>query len=139
MIFTDSWAIQWANKLSSNEGYRVAASKWEGDIVLIMTKDPKLGVIEDLQVYLDLWHGECLSGRVAIEKDKIKSKYVIAAPAGEWKKILEGSLDPILALMRGKLILKKGSLSSMLPYVSAAKELVVSAKELDTDFPKEWK
>ena len=70
------------------------------------------------------------------EKD---AKYVIVAPSREWKNIFEGSLDPIMALMRGKLILKKGSLSSLLPYVSAAKELVMSAIELDTDLPEEWK
>ncbi len=138
MIVTDSWARQWAKKLSNNEAYRIAASNWEGDIVLIMTKDSKLGIIEDLKVYLDLWHGKCLCGRVAIEKDEKDSKYVIVAPSREWKNIFEGSLDPIMALMRGKLILKKGSLSSLLPYVSAAKELVMSAIELDTDLPEEW-
>jgi hypothetical protein len=40
--------------------------------------------------------------------------------------------------MRGRLTLKKGSLASLLPYTSAAKELVVSAREVETIFPEEW-
>ena len=43
-----------------------------------------------------------------------------------------------MALMRGKLKLEKGNLGSLLPHTSAAKELVVAAREIETDFPEGW-
>ena len=138
ILFSDSWVKGWGEKLSTSDVYRATASKWEGDIVLVMEPDDGLGVTERQTVYLDLWHGDCRDTRVATEEDEREAAYVISASAHSWREILEGSLDPIMALMRGRLTLKKGSLASLLPYTSAAKELVVSAREVETIFPEEW-
>lgn len=138
-LFTDDWARAWAEKLSASDVYRTAASKWEGDIVLVMEPDDGLGIAERQTVYLDLWHGDCREARVATVEDEQGAAYVISASAVSWKEILEGSLDPIMALMRGRLTLKKGRLASLLPYTSAAKELVASAREVETTFPEGWR
>jgi len=138
ILFSDLWVKGWGAKLSASDIYRIAASKWEGDIVLVMDPDIGLGVTKRQTVYLDLWHGDCRDTRVATEEDEREATYVISASAHSWRGILEGSLDPIMALMRGRLTLKKGSLASLLPYTSAAKELVVAAREVETIFPEEW-
>lgn len=137
-LFTDRWVRAWAEKLSASEAYRTAAQKWEGDVVLIIKPDDELGVTAKQSVYLDLWHGECRKARVGTEEDESEAAYVISASAARWKQILEGALDPILALMRGRLTVKKGSLASLLPYASAAKELVMAAREVETTFPEGW-
>ena len=138
MIFTDAWVKCWADKLSASDAYRTAASTWEGDIVVVMEPDDSMGVADWQSVYLDLWHGDCREARVATQQDEQEAAYVISASAVSWKEILEGSLDPIMALMRGRLSLKKGNLASLLPYTSAAKELVVAAREVETVFPEGW-
>ena len=138
MIFSDSWVKCWAEKLSASDAYRSVASKWEGDIVLTMEPDDRLGVTVRQSVYLDLWHGDCREARVAKEADEKEAVYVISASAVSWKEILEGLQDPIMALMRGQLTLKKGSLANLLPYTSAAKELVSVAREVETTFPEGW-
>ena len=137
LIFSDVWARSWGERLATSDAYRTAADKWEGDIVMVLEPDAKMG-IEKQSVYLDLMHGDCREARAATERDLDEAVYVISARAENWKKILEGSLDPIMALMRGKLKLEKGNLGSLLPHTSAAKELVVAAREIETDFPEGW-
>jgi len=123
---------------NSGEDYCNAAARWEGTIVIVMRVDPALGIPEKMAVYVDLWHGECREARVASEGDMEAIPYIISAPPKNWRRILKGNLDPILALTGGKSQLKKGSLISMLSYVKAAKELPVSETRVETEFPEEW-
>ena len=56
---------------------------------------------------------------------------------GNWEQILEGKIAPLSAIMRGKLKLAKGSMTTLLlKYVTAAKEIVVSAQQLDSEIPQ---
>lgn len=136
--FSDGWVATWADVLNSSEDYRNAAARWEGEIVIVMRVDPAMGITEKMAVYVDLWHGECREARVASDDDLEAVPYIISASPENWRRILKGNLDPILALMGGKLLLKKSSLISMLPYVKAAKELVVAAARVETEFHEEW-
>ena len=137
-VFSDAWATAWKKQINASETYRVAAARWEGAIVLEMRADPDLGISEKIAIYSDLWHGVCREARIATSEDLEKAPYVISAFPKNWKRILDSDLDPILALMSGKLQLKKGSMVSLLPYVKAAKELVAAAARVDTKFPEEW-
>ena len=96
---------------------------------------PQAGAAER-SVYLDLYHGECREARAATPADAASVPYVIAADPKTWKKVLARDLEPIFGLMRGKLKLAKGGLVAMLPYVSAAKEMALSAACVDTRYPQ---
>jgi putative sterol carrier protein len=137
-IFTHEWAELWAGKINSNESYRKAAATWEGPLALVMTRDPEMGITADRAVVADLWHGECRSAasRSADEMDDVP--FVIRATPETWGGVLSGRTDPIVGLMGGKLKLVKGGLFALLPYAKAAKELVVSAGQVDTSFPEGW-
>lgn len=137
-VFSDDWATAWADALNSSEDYRNAAAKWEGAIVIVMGADSAMGIPEKMAVYVDLWHGECREARVASEEDFEVAPYIISATPENWRSILKGNLDPIHALVGGKLQLEKGNMISMLPYVKAAKELVIIAARVETEFPEEW-
>ncbi|HET9225671.1 MAG TPA: hypothetical protein VFR31_03330 [Thermoanaerobaculia bacterium] len=50
--------------------------------------------------------------------------------------MLDGELEPISGIMRGKLKLARGSLATLLPYVPAPKQLVVSATRVETVVPE---
>ncbi|MCH8010548.1 MAG: hypothetical protein IIA61_01135 [Candidatus Marinimicrobia bacterium] len=54
-----------------------------------------------MAVNVDLWHGECREARVASEGDLEAVQYIISASPKNWRRILKGNLDPILALMGG--------------------------------------
>jgi putative sterol carrier protein len=134
-MFTHDWAVACGDQINANEEYRKAAKNWKWPLVLTMKADAKLGVPER-SVYLDLFQGDCREARVAQPADLEAVPYVISADPPTWKRVLEHDLEPIPGLMRGKLKLVKGSLVSLLPYVTAAKEMVNSAANVDTRFPQ---
>jgi putative sterol carrier protein len=91
---------------------------------------------EERAVYLDLFQGDCREARTATAADLAAVPYVIAADPSTWKRVLERELEPLTGLMRGKLRLAKGSVASLIPYLSAAKEMVLSATRIETLFPE---
>ena len=133
-VFTHEWAVACGEQINANQDYRAAAKNWEWPLVLTMTPDPKLGLSER-SVYLDLYHGDCREARAATPADASSVPYVIAADPKTWKKVLDRDLEPIFGLMRGKLKLAKGGLVGLLPYVTAAKEMVLSAACVETRYP----
>ena len=133
--FTAEWAQAWAHQLNTNPAYASAASAWEGDVVLVMAPDSKFPSLGERAVFLDLWHGACRAARIAATADLANAKYVIRADAGVWEGVLRGAGAPMMAFLTGKLKLTKGELSSLLPFASAAKELLSSATLVDTRFP----
>jgi len=137
-IFSDKWAKAWGKKINDNAAYRKAAANWEGAMVLVMSPDADFTIPEERAVIADLWHGDCRGAHAADADDMAAAPYVIRANPATWKEVLAGRIDPIFGLLRGKLKLSKGSIFSLVPYAVAAKELVNSAKNVDTAFPKGW-
>lgn len=137
-IFTDDWARLWSDAINANANYKQAATKWEGAIAMVMSPDGDMGIPEERVVIADLWHGDCRGAHAADEEDLAGAPYVIRANPATWKEVLAGRVDPIFGLLRGKLKLAKGSVFSLVPYAVAAKELVASARNVDTTFPKGW-
>lgn len=133
-IFTAEWAQAYQEALNANEDYADAGSDWEGSMAFMARADPGQGLEEDRAVTLDLWHGECREVDV-VEGDKAQdaADYVIAGSLSTWYDVLDGKLQPLKALMFGKLKLKKGKLKDLLPYTRAAKEMVESAQEVPTE------
>ncbi len=137
-IFTQEWAEHWAEKINSNESYRKAAATWEGALALVMASDPEMGIPTDRAVVADLWHGDCRSAAARFANAMDDVPFVIQATPETWGNVLSGRTDPIVGLMGGKLKLVKGGLFSLLPYAKAAKELVISAGQVETSFPEGW-
>jgi len=137
-IFTEEWSQSWCARINENDSYRKAAEKWEGAIVLLMDRDSSFGIEEQRAVIADLWHGECRSGHAAGESDLSEAPFVIAGSPAVWKKVLAGEADPIVSLVGGKLKLARGGLFKLLPFAKAAKEMVASARAVDTTFPAGW-
>ncbi len=137
-IFTEEWAQEWHTEINDNANYKKAAAKWEGAIGMVMTEDEDMGIPEERVVVADLWHGDSRGAKAITSADLDDVPFVIKANPQAWKKVLAGRLDPIVGLMGGKLKLAKGGLFALLPYAKAAKELVASAIEVDTEFPDGW-
>lgn len=134
-MFTHDWALAWGEELRANAEYRQAARNWKWPMVLTMQAAPDLGLPER-SVFLDLLEGDCREARAATAEDLANASYVLSGDPRTWKRVLDGEIDPIGGVMRGKLKLAKGSLTSLLPYVNASRELVVSATRIGTLIPE---
>jgi putative sterol carrier protein len=66
------------------------------------------------------------------------ASYVVAAAPAVWREVLEGRIEPLFAVMSGKLKLVRGSIARLLPYVTAARELLAAARRVPTEFPGAW-
>lgn len=137
-LFKSDWADAYCAALDTDERYRERAAGWEGSVGLLIQADPELGPADDRAVLLDLHRGRC-RGAIADPGDALdEAAFVLTGPATAWRRILAGELDPILALMSGKLKLSRGSLPKLLPYAAAAKRMVVVARGVETTLPAQW-
>ena len=127
--FSEAWAAAWGRALNASEGYRRAAARWEGSVVLRQADDGR-------GVFLDLWHGDCRAARLASTADGEAAVYVLEATRADWRELMTGRLAPILALMTGKLRLAKGDLMALVPYAAAAGALIGIAGTIETSFPE---
>lgn len=133
-MFTHDWAVAWGEEIRANREYREAARDWKWPMVFTMRAMPDLGLPER-SVYLDLFEGDCREARTATSGDLESVPYVMSGDPTTWKRVVDQDLEPIGGLISGKLKLEKGSITSLLPYVKAARELVLSAARVDTRFP----
>ena len=60
--------------------------------------------------------------------------FVFEADEDVWKSLLRNQVNPIMALMTGRLELIRGDLGRLLPYADAAKELLHLVTQIDTEF-----
>ncbi len=136
-IFTDEWAKEWCNKINNNQNYKESAGNWEWPLILKISGKAGTAIEEDRLVYVDLKNGECRTGRAATADDVEDTPYIVAADADTWKKIFSGDIDIMTGIMWGKIKLEKGNLGDIAQHVSAAKQLVVSATKVETEFPED--
>jgi putative sterol carrier protein len=124
-LFSDAWAKACRDELNASAAYREAGATWEGAVVFIR---------EDGEahrgVYVDLWHGECREAREIEGGDLDRAPYVIRGDEAAWSGVLGGSLDPLMALVTGKLKLVKGSLGTLAFQIKSARELVAAASRV---------
>ncbi|HEY8105251.1 MAG TPA: hypothetical protein VIE46_04035 [Gemmatimonadales bacterium] len=134
-IFTAPWAAAWRRELNASSTYREKAAHWEGAVALRMSADPALGIAEPRAVWLDLHHGACRDARPATPADLDTAAYLFEGEPAAWREVLNGRLSPVAALLGGRLRLRKGSVMSLLPYIAAAQELMVTASLVHRQFP----
>jgi putative sterol carrier protein len=132
----EEWFRALAEEINGSAAYRAAASDWEGDIAFVIEADPERGLPADVWGYLDLWHGTCRSGSVTTPDGGSGAEFVISATYRRWKDVVRGDLDPVRAMMQGKLRVR-GDLPKILRYVQAAHELVAICGSVPTRFPDE--
>jgi putative sterol carrier protein len=134
-VFTEEWAQACCERINHHDGYRAAGADWEDSVVLVMAADPDRGVPNDRAFHLDLFRGACRGARAATDEDLDRTPYVLSAPPAAWEQILAGALDPVSALMTGKLRLTRGGLFALAKHAGAAKELVSAAGSVEAVFP----
>jgi putative sterol carrier protein len=134
-VFTAAWCEACCARLNERESYRAAAAGWHGATVLSMAADPERGVATERSVWLDLEDGACRGARVAGASDVEGAAYVLRADPVTWERLLSGELEPVSAVMTGKLNLTRGNLFTLAKHAAAAREMVAAAGEVGGVFP----
>lgn len=130
---SEEWAKAAMEEVNKSQAYREAAKDWEGDFYFVIEPEGKFR--KRIILYFDLWHGTCRSvSLIADEKEKTP-EFRISAPLSNWRKVLEGKVDPVRALITRSLKLE-GSLLKIMKHTKAAVEFVNSCARVETEFPE---
>jgi putative sterol carrier protein len=130
---SDGWVQAFHEAINSSKAYEEAAKTWEGDFYFIV--EPSGSMKEPIYMYVDLWHGKSRKAFIAKGISEMNPEFVISAPAGTWRKIIEKKLDPIQGLITRQLKLK-GNMGKIMRAVRAAQELVNCTTKVPTEFPE---
>jgi putative sterol carrier protein len=142
---TQEWADLYMDAINSNEDYAKAADWWEGDFIFQV--DPHGGLDKQIRMWIGLNHGKCTGCKILKEDEEFKFlekgeessgqpfevEYIYAARIDVWEQMQKKELDPIRALLSGQAKVT-GDMAKVLRATEAAKELVVSATTIETEF-----
>jgi len=102
---------------------------------MIVRADPDRGLEQDAGIVLDVHEGECRDARfVEGESDPADAEFVIVGTYARWRDVIEGRLDPIKAMMEGKLKLARGHLPTIIRFVEPSRRIVCNASRVPTLF-----
>ncbi|MGA2110520.1 MAG: SCP2 sterol-binding domain-containing protein [Anaerolineales bacterium] len=128
---SEAWLKALMDQLNQSQKYRETGKDWEGDMCVVLDPD---GTLKDpVGMYLDLWHGACRSARVLAAGETPKAAFVLRAPYSRFVDVLQGKLDPITAMMSGRLSVK-GNMAVMMRNIPTVLQFVKECRALDTDF-----
>lgn len=129
---SDAWIKKMMEDLNQSDTYQAAAKNWEGDFLFVV--EPGGSLAQTTLLYMDLWHGKCRDAYLVSDPESVQPAYRLVGTIDNWKKVMTRQLDPMQAMMTGKLKLH-GSMGVVMRNVRAAKELVESCTRIDTSFP----
>ncbi|HEX5660972.1 MAG TPA: SCP2 sterol-binding domain-containing protein [Polyangiales bacterium] len=130
-----TWAEAYRDAINANPLYKQTAAGWDqGAIALVCKADPALGIDAPQAIVLDLERGQCKAVAYDDQAALAKAPFVIEASYLQWKAVMTGATDPIKAMLQGQLRLTRGHLPTIIKDVEGSKQLVLSAKTIDTQF-----
>jgi len=128
---SDEWIKELSRQLDDSESYGRSAKDWEGNFVFIV--EPDEAYDDTAYLFLGLYHGKSPDAAMVASKDEREVEFVLRAPFSNWRKVIEGQLDPIHGMMTKKLRLA-GNMIKIMRYPKAAKEIVSCCALV----PTEW-
>lgn len=123
-----AWVKAFAEKLNTSASYAEIAKNWEGDILFQV--DMPTGA--PLLLYLDLWHGQCRDAYEAKDANQ-KAAFRLTAPLANFVKVIKGELDPMQAMMTGKLKVQ-GSMVVLMKHIPTVLEFVKVARTVEAEY-----
>jgi len=133
IMATPEWTATFEKLIQNDEKYKEVAKTWEGSVVISILPKPEAGLEKALNMYMDLWHGQCNYVKLVPPEVAENADYVLSGELERWEAVMKKELDVVKAMMQGKIKLK-GSLPMIVRYVKASLRLVELAAEIDTVF-----
>ncbi len=129
------WAEAFCQALNESHEYRTSASRWEGDIIfLAVGVPPEVGQGDKAAMKFLLKHGQChgvevYTGDTVAQAD---APYILEADYKTWLDVIAGKIQPIPAMVLGKIKVKKGSFATLAQYAPAALAMIKAAQKVGT-------
>ena len=137
LYFSPEWAALWEKAIREDEQYRKSATDWEGSVVLHVEKDPAYGLVIDLYLFMDLWHGDCRSLRFVPTEVGEAGDFIISGSLDRWTQVGKKELDTTKGMMQGKLKLK-GDLPTIVRAIRPTMRLTDLSVEVGGVFPTDF-
>jgi putative sterol carrier protein len=135
---SEAWCAAYKDAINANAGYKQAGKDWtHGVVAMVVKADSALKIDQDTAMWLDVHQGTCRACRLVGGDESQKADFILVADYAKWKSVIRGELDPTKGMMQGKLKLTKGHMPTMVKFVNASKELVVSTQKVPTRFRDE--
>ncbi len=129
-----SWARELKKRLDASPAFAAAAAGWSGSVIFSMNPDANAGA-SARAVFLALEEGRCRTARPAREADWGTCDFILSASPETWRRILQKDGDPVMAILLGQIRFERGRWSDLVPYATAARELLRTAAGIDAVFP----
>jgi putative sterol carrier protein len=129
---TVEWTTAVMERLNNDEDYARIAKKWEDDLKFIV--EPGGSLSASVSLYFDLWHGKCRNALFLPDKSAEKSSsFILRGPYENFKRILEGKLDPMQALLTRKVFVQ-GNFGLLIRSVPIVLNFVRCCREVTDKF-----
>jgi putative sterol carrier protein len=129
-ILTEEWVEEFGKAINNNPDYKPSALTWEGDMLLVI--EPS-GNLDHVRIFIGLYHGECTGTKLVPEGEEIETEYIMAGPYDNFVSVMKKEIDPIRAIMAGKLRLE-GDMAKLMRHTKAALEIVNSLGSFETEY-----
>ena len=127
---SEEWFQRYVDELNGSKEYEEAAKDWEGDFMYVVLPDK--GLEKEYVYYLDLYHGKCRDHYPVENRDARNAEFMLIGKYSNWRKLGDGKLDGMRAILTGKMKLK-GNMSKAMRYTKAAAELTKAATRVPTE------
>ena len=130
-IFSEEWVEAFGKAINDNPNYRPSALTWEGDMMFVI--EPSGNLDHVVKVLVGLYHGDCTGTKLIKEGEEIEAEFIITGNYDNVLQVIKKEIDPIRAIMAGKLKLE-GNMAKVMRHTKAAQEIVVSLGNIETEF-----
>lgn len=131
--FTQGWADAFRDAVNSDLVYRQAGLQWQSPVALVLDDGAPVGLIGPVALELNLDRGLCNTARI-MSPDACTAPFVFRADYATWREIMDGALDPVAAVMNGKVRLT-GNMVALMMHARAVTALVRCAQQVPTRYP----
>jgi len=131
--FTQTWADAFRHVVNNDLVFRDAGRGWSAPLALVLDNGAPIGLIGPVAMEISMDGGVCQSARI-ISPDACTAPFVVRAGFETWRAILDGSLDPLAAVMRGEVSLT-GELRDLMMHARAITALAQCARAVSNDYP----
>lgn len=134
---SDEWVREWVELANGSAEFEASGAGWDGAVGAVVEADPKRGVPTTLYLRLDGREGKWLGHELGTSPAVVESAvFTLRAPYWRWKQLVGQDLNPLKAVLQGKLRVS-GHAPAILRRVSSLTILMRLAGELETTFVDE--
>ena len=102
---------------------------------MVLEPAPAFGYADPVAAELVLDRGTCRAATV-LAPGAVTAPFVLRATYDVWKKVVRGELDPVAAVISGRIKLT-GAVMTLMMHTRAARALLACAALVPTEFPDE--